>query len=155
MRFSLSRLVTLTILFSAPLSVLAAIPSPAHNALTQAIERSVEWSGHIKTEVAKGKKLDPTHLRQEIASLKTWLDEMTKTYADISVKYPYEKDEGHFIAVKKHQTTATESLKNIEAALEMKDPNYRQMKKLAKRLTAELELAAREHRSELNEIEAQ
>ena len=134
---------------------IAGVPTSAHKALTKAIESSVEWSGHVKNEVAKGTKLDGTHLRNEITNLKYWLEEMNNTYAALSLRHPYEKDEGHFLAVKKHQVAASNLLKELESALDIEAPNYRQMNKLTKRMVKELESAAREHQSELNEFEAQ
>jgi hypothetical protein len=136
-----------------PYATFAAAPSAEHVALTQSIDKAIEWSQHVKTEVAKGKKLSKPHATQELSGLRNALDEMSKYYLALSKQPAAEVTEGHFVAIKTHQVKAQGALETIEMELLRSVPKISTMKKAARTIEAELKKSAKEHAAELSELE--
>ena len=132
---------------------LSAPASTSHSALANQLDNATNWSKHLRDEAAKGKKMDDTHLKQEIQGIKDAIKAMEASYAQIAQESPADVQEGHFLALKKHQEKAAELVGQFEAEHGKANPNYSTLKKIASKVMKELAEAKHQHGIELHEIE--
>lgn len=140
-------------LFGLMSAAMAATPTVLHEEFTRVIDNSIQWAQHLNDEVAKGKKMDRVHARQEMTSLQESLKNMTKAYLELSKQPAPEVAEGHFIAIKKNQARAEAELKVFEAEFGRPNPDYGVMNRSVKKIESNLKEAAKAHNAELTELD--